>query len=183
MDVSKKTEETWDKTSFTRAPYQQPNSFSEMNGGDAGIYAVNWVQVFADQLSMWAPKHPVNNVFVMADWGYTDNKFYVPKLHLVNFTFSMARIVNVQVSSNPHPNPWDRVTSYGPSESVGRNGTNPGVIDFNLSSQGYSRDTSIFVTVWVKVAAAPLPIGSQIMIPGRGLQPGLSDPIPWYSNR
>jgi RHS repeat-associated protein len=177
MDVSKYAEETWDKTSYTQAPYGQPNSFGEMNGGDAAIYGLNWFQVFEDQLSLWAPQHPSNNVFLLVDWGHTGDTLYVPQMHLVNFTYSSARIWQVQLK--PVPNPGHKVTVYGESSWLGRNGENPGALNYSLSNQGYK--TGVSVSVWVKVASVAMPMLSQITIPANGLQPGLSDPIPWIT--
>jgi hypothetical protein len=174
-------QENYDKTSSVPVEYQQPVHFGDMNSGDAAIYGINWVSVLSDQLSLWAPKHPANNVFIMVDWGYTEDKFYVPQIHLINFTMSTARIVDVLVE--PTPNPWHQLpVEYGSSQSVGRNENNPGVLNFSLSNQGYSRDMGIFITVWVKVAAAPLPVVNKILIPGKGLQPGLSDPMMWITS-
>lgn len=170
------TEDTFDQTSAAGAPYKQPYSFTDMSGTDKAYYSGNIIQVLDDYLGMWAPHYQSDNIFIFVDWKYYKDIFTVPQIHLINYTLSEARIAQVRVTA-----PDSQQYIYGELKSVGRFGAAPGTINFNLSNIPFSRKNSIYLTIFVKVAAAPLPIGSQIIIPGNNLNPGLSEPMLMYN--
>ena len=178
--LSNTAQDTYNGYSTSGDNYQTPTRFSLMSGGDAGMYAFNWAGVLVDQLAMWTPHRSPNNVFILADWEYQEDTYTIPRLHLINYTMSSAKILQVWVE--PSQNPYYGKTLYKSSEWVGRNGDNPGVLDYSLSSTQYPRNGGTFLSIWVKVASFALPIKSKILIPGNGLQPGLSDPIPWITH-
>jgi hypothetical protein len=176
--LSDYAEDTFSETSFGAELFEPIIPIAAMGAQESAIYAGSWLSLKVDQMSMWAPHYYPNNVFLSVDWVYYEESFSIPAIHLLNYSDSWARIVQVVVQ--PSYNPYYESISYGPSTSVGTHGGEPGIIDYPLSTQEYLRSESFELSIWVKVAHAPFAIGNTVLIPGTGLQPGISEPMQWF---
>ncbi len=178
--LSQNAEEVFDDTSSVPFDFSFPTNFQSFTQSEKAAYAGNVISVFNDIFGPLAPREEnPYNVAVLVDWIYYEDEFTIPKVHLINNTNSFARILGISFEGRISV---PKVATYGASESVGHQGDDPGILTMELSPTIYfPRDQSIFVNIGIKVSHVYPPAFARIIVPGRGIPAGMSEPIPWIT--